>query len=1099
MANPTVNITNKQNASEPSTQGAFLIQRSGDNLSDPLTVKITIPPVTTLDGSTGTSGVDYQALPTSVTFAAGQDSLELPVIPIDDNLPESAQSVKVSLVADAAYTIGANRDASVLITDDEVVSVIPPGITKTAAEAGYTIKKLTNTGTGSSYYDISGSQAVWQEGAILDGSLWLFNGTETKKLSTGNTSPSSQKYGVGSLVTDSASIDNGRVVWQQRVDETAPYVGTIGVDHTFFYDGNKTIDLGKGNSKDKPNIAGDRVVWTADDGIHVYSISTKTNILIPDSKDAVNVESDADNSISWSQKVDTGRKDGRYPLYDQVLKLYDGTQVIEVTKLDSGTSAFASPGSIQSFVSNNKVVWSKASSNYGSQELFLYDGSKNIKISEDLGVGNVVNFGIEGDRVFYRAVVSTGQTAIGRDIPNIAARFYNIASGTTESVFEKSILSSDGIVYNMPNSDGKNTAWTYSNFRGGARGIYLDDGTTRVSFQDPTPGDLRSELFPEVSGSNVIFGINTAGKIGEEFYLATKDNVNPVATEVPTISIATVDTDAAETIAGAPPNPASINLKRTGDISKSLVVYYQVSNTGIVTIPGVPTNGVDYELLSGKVTFAAGSADTRVDINVIGDTLAEGDESLQFNLIADSSYVFNLESSIARLVITDNEVVTPPTNPEPAPPTVVTPEVISPVAVVPDEKPPVVVTPDTVVTTTITEPAPPTAVDPEVVTPEILVPIPVESTPIKNNNPAENERNPVISNPEIAFNSIDSPIPGITVENNLFKTSATTKGFGISAVSQKATNKVNEIGIFAVDDASGKIGSIAPGTPEYLKAALDIAKPIFTSLAGDFLNKVNQEFSIDPNKTYQFFEIQDGSISSAKQQIAGGKIPTNLLFSTPDANGNSQIKVTSNSNNDGYKVSVNADELVLNVVKLAGADVNSPIGTKSQTAPEGRTIDLTDFVGQTLKADITTTSSAAYTNNIGFYAVEDSIGTIKLADGSFVKPGDANYAIEAIKSALTNSLQAGKTDSKLDQSIAGGKIYAPVVVTQGTFADFAAKNPTNIGGANNVHAYFNYLGANSDNVDHFRLIGNNTFGVEDMYGGGDRDFNDLVVKLNVTV
>ena len=253
---------------------------------------------------------------------------------------------------------------------------------------------------------------------------------------------------------------------------------------------------------------------------------------------------------------------------------------------------------------------------------------------------------------------------------------------------------------------------------------------------------------------------------------------------------------------------------------------------------------------------------------------------------------------------------------------------------------------------------------------------------------------------------------------------------------------------------------------------------------------------IDPNKTYQFFEIQDGSIVDAKQQIASGKTPTNLLFSLPDVNGNSPIKVTNNSNNDGYKISVNADELVLNVVKLAGSAVASAIGSKSQSAPAGRTIDLTDYVGQTLKADITTTSSASYNNNIGFYAVEDSIGTIKLADGSFVKPGDDNYAIKAIENALTNSLQAGKTDRKTDLNVAGGKIYAPVVVAQGTLASFAATNPTN-SGANNVHAYFNYIGANSDNVDHFRLIGNNTFGVEDMYGGGDRDFNDLVIKMNV--
>ena len=48
-----------------------------------------------------------------------------------------------------------------------------------------------------------------------------------------------------------------------------------------------------------------------------------------------------------------------------------------------------------------------------------------------------------------------------------------------------------------------------------------------------------------------------------------------------------------------------------------------------------------------------------------------------------------------------------------------------------------------------------------------------------------------------------------------------------------------------------------------------------------------------------------------------------------------------------------------------------------------------------------------------------------------------------------------------------------------------------------VHAYFNYVGANTDNVDHFRQIGANTFGVEDMYNGGDRDFNDIVIQMNI--
>jgi hypothetical protein len=341
-------------------------------------------------------------------------------------------------------------------------------------------------------------------------------------------------------------------------------------------------------------------------------------------------------------------------------------------------------------------------------------------------------------------------------------------------------------------------------------------------------------------------------------------------------------------------------------------------------------------------------------------------------------------------------------------------------------------------------------------------------------------------------------IPGISIDNNLFKTDETTKGFGVKALSQKASNKVNEIGIFAVDDATGKIGTLLPGSTEYIKAALDSAKSIFSTLGGDFLNTANQEFAIDPSKNYQFFEIQDGSIGDLRQQLASGKTPENILFSLPDKDGNSAIQVTNNADGSGYNVAINGGELVLDVLKLSGVNVETAIGSGAQRAPEGRTIDLSAFVGQTLKADIVTKSSAGYTNNVGFYVVEDAIGTIKLADGTSVRPGDANYAQEAIKNALTNSaLQAGKTDSSLDQNIVGGRIYAPVVVAQGTFDEFLTKNASNGGGKDEIHAFFNYIGANSDKVDHFRLVGANTFGVEDVYGGGDRDFNDLVVSMNV--
>lgn len=184
----------------------------------------------------------------------------------------------------------------------------------------------------------------------------------------------------------------------------------------------------------------------------------------------------------------------------------------------------------------------------------------------------------------------------------------------------------------------------------------------------------------------------------------------------------------------------------------------------------------------------------------------------------------------------------------------------------------------------------------------------------------------------------------------------------------------------------------------------------------------------------------------------------------------------------------------LNVVNPAISPAPTVIpGTKGQSETQ-RTIDLTDYAG-TLTANVTTNGDAAYTNNVGFYVVQDATGAI-LVNNQRILPGEANYALEAVKSAV---LLAGKNDSKLNQDISGQRIYAPVVVAQGSLADFVSKNPTNGGDGTQIHAYFNYLGANPDGIDHFQRKGPNTFAVEDQFRGGDRDFNDLVVKMDVVV
>ena len=143
----------------------------------------------------------------------------------------------------------------------------------------------------------------------------------------------------------------------------------------------------------------------------------------------------------------------------------------------------------------------------------------------------------------------------------------------------------------------------------------------------------------------------------------------------------------------------------------------------------------------------------------------------------------------------------------------------------------------------------------------------------------------------------------------------------------------------------------------------------------------------------------------------------------------------------------------------------------------------------TVKADFTVNREAAYNNFVGLYKVDDVSGSI-----GGLKPGDAGYAQAAVKARVGGiDLQVANqgTATFTDKQLTGGAILAPFLIVNGT-VDQVLNGQTN-------QVYFNYLGANPDKVDHIRLLGNNTFGFEDIFGGGDRDFNDMIVRANLKV
>lgn len=87
--------------------GTFRFSRTGSPAAA-LTVTFTVT-------GTATNGIDYQSVPTTLTFAAGQATVDLFVVPFNDGTTEGSETVVVTVTDGATYDVGAPATATVTI------------------------------------------------------------------------------------------------------------------------------------------------------------------------------------------------------------------------------------------------------------------------------------------------------------------------------------------------------------------------------------------------------------------------------------------------------------------------------------------------------------------------------------------------------------------------------------------------------------------------------------------------------------------------------------------------------------------------------------------------------------------------------------------------------------------------------------------------------------------------------------------------------------------------------------------------------------------------------------------------------------------------
>ena len=111
---PTVSMTvTDGSASEvPSTDvGKIQVSRTGATTAD-LSVLYSV-------GGTATNGSDYQRLRGRATIRTGKSSVTVQIRPIDDTIPESDETVILTLLPNASYTIGSPNSGTVTIHSNE--------------------------------------------------------------------------------------------------------------------------------------------------------------------------------------------------------------------------------------------------------------------------------------------------------------------------------------------------------------------------------------------------------------------------------------------------------------------------------------------------------------------------------------------------------------------------------------------------------------------------------------------------------------------------------------------------------------------------------------------------------------------------------------------------------------------------------------------------------------------------------------------------------------------------------------------------------------------------------------------------------------------
>ncbi|WLT40158.1 DUF4114 domain-containing protein [Synechocystis sp. B12] len=328
-------------------------------------------------------------------------------------------------------------------------------------------------------------------------------------------------------------------------------------------------------------------------------------------------------------------------------------------------------------------------------------------------------------------------------------------------------------------------------------------------------------------------------------------------------------------------------------------------------------------------------------------------------------------------------------------------------------------------------------------------------------------------------------IPGLISNDNRVFWAPTSADGQVQLRLINSPNQNYAMGWIEVDDANGSIDGLLPDDPSYEAAALARKQLIFSDQNGASTKALTRSLA------QQSFTNVDNLIATESQFFGD--------FSNANLEPN-RYYILYNQQGDETTFSIDTAPIIetdsRGYHQLNFAGITAEIGSKTLVVP--------GVLGQSVTAEVSISRAGAYDNAIALYKVDSLTGGLDLNGDRQIdlKPGDSGYTEAALGRAqapLTGvSLTAPDgffSTTQQTVNLLGNQMYGMVIIPNSTIAEVLSQNPSNDPNFGPV-ALFSFNGANPNGISQMSRLGSNLFGFEDMVGGGDRDYNDLILQFD---